>query len=223
MEFSSLAINIIILSIPGIISNRLYNTLIGKKNKKDWEEFFEVIFISIICYLTISFIQSFDLDMRPLTISYEFKLVDNLVAISSGEMNYNFLEVALASLVGIVISIIYSYFYTYNLLNRFGMCIKATFRYGSEDLWEKFQKDYGDNWITVRDLKTRFYYFGHIVTYSDSDKRRELIMKDASVYTEDGDFCYEVNKVYLSREFDDLIIEFFSREVMESEEQNEEE
>jgi hypothetical protein len=40
MEFSSLAINIIILVIPGIVSNRLYNAFIGKKEKKDWEEFF---------------------------------------------------------------------------------------------------------------------------------------------------------------------------------------
>jgi hypothetical protein len=148
-------------------------------------------------------------------------MVNNLVAISSGKMDYDFVEVAQASLVGCVVAIIYSYFYTYNLLNRFGMYINATFRYGSEDLWEKFQKDYGDNWVTVRDLKTGFYYFGHIVTYSDSEKRRELILKEASVYTEDGDFCYEVNKMYLSREFDDFTIEFFSREVMEREDENE--
>jgi hypothetical protein len=101
------------------------------------------------------------------------------------------------------------------------MKFKITCRYGDEDLWEKFQLDNGNEWMVIRDHKVGLYYFGHILTYSDTERMRELIMKEVSVFTKDGELCYEVDKVYIGRQFDDITIEKYSKEIMLMEEENE--
>lgn len=60
----------------------------------------------------------------------------------------------------------------------------------------------------VRDHKLDLLYFGWILVYSDSEKQRELLLRDVRVYNNStDDFLYEVSRMYLSRESFDLTIE----------------
>jgi hypothetical protein len=87
-------------------------------------------------------------------------------------------------------------------------------RDSEEDLWEMFQENNGNEWVVVRDHKVGLYYFGHILAYSDSEKKRELIMEEVSVFNEEGEPCYNVDRIYIGREFDDLTVEIYNKDTM---------
>lgn len=63
--------------------------------------------------------------------------------------------------------------------------------------------------MTVRDHKLGLMYFGWVEKYSDWwNEERELLMKDVKIYdNQSGELKYEVERLYVSRRFDDLTIE----------------
>lgn len=200
MELSILAIRIIILIIPGAISYKLYTALVGKNNKRDWESFFEIVFTSILCYLLLG-----------VKFSTSYELANNLLALSDSTIKYDFVEIAKATFFGVGLAIMYAYFYTYNLIYRFSARIKCTRRFGPDDLWEKFQRDNGASWVTIFDHKLDVYYFCHVASYSDTNEPRELILENVSVFDSESKKLYDAEKVYLSRNFDDLTIELLTK------------
>jgi hypothetical protein len=103
-----------------------------------------------------------------------------------------------------------AYIKTYNLINRFGQKVKATTRFGDEDVWEFINRspDFKNNWITVRDHKLRLNYSCWIEAFSDSGKERELLLREVKVYSDET--CaelYSVDTLYLSRKSDEITLE----------------
>jgi hypothetical protein len=50
-------------------------------------------------------------------------------------------------------------------------------------------------------------YFGLLMHYSDPGEVREMVISDVSVYNEDSEFCYEIPKMYICRQSDDITLE----------------
>ena len=98
-----------VLLIPGVLSIKIYNKLIGKKPKKDWEEFFECIFISIICYFILSILCSINIKNTPPFISFLYKQSDCLTFLYNNKINYKFMEVLFASVISMPIAYFMSY------------------------------------------------------------------------------------------------------------------
>lgn len=55
MNFSSFLFRVIILALPGLIASLLYRKLRGKPLQKDWEDFVEIWFFSLICYIVYQY------------------------------------------------------------------------------------------------------------------------------------------------------------------------
>lgn len=111
-----------------------------------------------------------------------------------------------------MLSYLLSYCTHYNIANRLGQKIRATNRYGDEDVWHFFQNAPDDQknhgWVIVRDLKADLAYVCFISTWSDSGTEREVVLSDVSVYSNTtGDYLYDAKHIYLSRNRDDLMIE----------------
>ncbi|MFO8055666.1 MAG: hypothetical protein R6V10_00025 [bacterium] len=105
-----------------------------------------------------------------------------------------------------------SYAARFSIINRIGQKLKATKRYGDEDVWHYFhnapdtQKNEG--WVIIRDIKAELAYYCYISAWSDTGKNRELILSEVSVYTNDSsDFLYDAQHIYLSRNNDEITIE----------------
>lgn len=114
----------------------------------------------------------------------------------------------LSAVIAIPLAFAASALYTYKTLNRIGRFLSVTKRFGDEDVWSYFNNVYGTQWVFVRDHKLDLLYFGWILVYSDSEKERELLLRDVRVYNNStDDFLYEVSRMYLSRESFDLTIE----------------
>ncbi len=56
--------------------------------------------------------------------------------------------------------------------------------------------------------RKKIVYSGWVSVFSETDRLRELVLKDSEVYDFDGNFLYQIPYVYLSRKPDDMHLEF---------------
>lgn len=197
MEITEFTFRIILTGIPGIITYFLLSKLIGRVGKNSIEMILLIFLFSILSY------SIYDL------FSPSNDIIDKLFKETN---NVQFNDILWSSFVAIIISFILSYLYRYNILNWIGQKIKATKKYGDEDVWHYFHnapdKQKNDGWIYIRDHKLDLLYYGYISVWSESEKIRELIITDVSVYDNiSGDFLYNSNHIYISRNIDDITIE----------------
>jgi len=227
-------VKLLILGLPGIICYFLCHKLIGKPQRPVIEIVLLVFLYSILSY-SLVFLSS------PLT-NYAFNLESDIIIVTFLDLNQkkpikidqdqktpagsfhkqnneyepenskNLFFIFHAIFCGILLSYFLSYLKYYNVANIIGRTVKATERYGDEDVWEYFQKlpdsQKNNGWLIVRDLKTDLSYICQISTWSDSGLERELILYDASVYNNStGEHLYDAQNIYLSRNKDDITIE----------------
>ncbi len=212
MDISSLAIRIIFLLLPGAISVTLYWKLKGRTTRKDWEDFLEVIIFTLLSYLLYAFVvyigsffnsiwNYFGLRAKPFT---------GFQAFFDEKATLDLAEIFFVSLLSVPLALLASYSYRFKWLNKIGQKIKATTRFGDEDIWDFFHHSPAvrGQWVTVRDHKLKLYYFCWIQNFSDTGKERELLLREVDVYhDETGERLYKTDVMYLSRKNDELTVE----------------
>lgn len=204
MSLSSFLIRIIFLALPGIVGSVLYRKLKGKSSlKKDWEDVLEVLLFSLLSYAL------YGLGVVILNgVGWTHSTVTSFQAFFDDKIPVSWPEVLIASAIAIPLAFTASALYTYKTLNRIGRFVGVTKRYGDEDVWNYFHNIDEVQWVFVRDHKLDLIYFGWILVYSDSEKERELLLRDVRVYSNStNDLLYEVSLMYVSRERFDLTIE----------------
>jgi hypothetical protein len=124
-----------------------------------------------------------------------------------------FVEIFFASLVALACSIIWLYITTFRVIARFLHLIGATKRYGDEDVWDfMFNSQRGEiEYLHLRDFEKKLTYAGWVESFSESEKQRELVLRDVIVYDFEGNTIFETARVYLARSADDIDIEFPAR------------
>lgn len=206
MSLSSFLIRIILLVLPGIASSSLYRHLRGRRTRKDWEDFLEILVFSFLCYTiygllgyALSSLYSADDPLAAFrALTNESVQIDRPVARA----------IVWALVIAIPVAFLASYIDEYKLINRFGWFIQATRRIGDEDIWDYFNRSPDIVWVTVRDHKVDLYYYGWIEAWSDSGEERELLLREVEVYKNStAEFLYESDVVYISRKHDDLTID----------------
>lgn len=188
--------SLLIVCIPGVIVYFTFYKLVGGSPKGSLDTILLVFLFSILSY---SLLDVFVAEDIITTIIFRLQYLDTKYILYS-------------SLIGIFISYILAYGYTKKVFNKLGQKLSVTNRYGDEDVWDYFHnatingKDYG--WVIVRDHKYDFFYYGYISVRSDSEKQRELIISQVSVYDNiSGNLLYKTEHLYISRNSDDLTIE----------------
>ena len=72
------------------------------------------------------------------------------------------------------------------------------------------------NYVYVRYIKHNLTYLGNVLSFSETDEFKELVLSNVSVYSYDkSELLYEVGEIYLSLSKDDLIIELLLRLIPE--------
>ncbi len=198
IDLSSFLFRAIFLALPGVIGSKLYRKLKGRPNQKDWEDFLEITLFSLLSYAIYGFIIEV-LNRGSLT---------SFQALFDEKAPLSWREILCASLIGVGLSIAASFVHMRKLINKFGRLIHVTRRYGDEDVWDYFHGFPNVEWVFVRDHKLDLVYFGWILAYSDSEKERELLLRDVEVYSnKTGNLLYRSDTLYLSRQRYDLSIE----------------
>ena len=141
---------------------------------------------------------------------YEFSVPDlkkDATFIADKKFLWQFIA---AAVVAAVCSILWLYAFNYKLLGRFLRLIKATKKFGDEDLWEFVfnSTDAGVEYAYARDYQNNKVYSGWVAGYSGSEKVRELLLRDVQVYDLDSNLLYEMPLMYLGRSAEQIHIEF---------------
>lgn len=206
MEISELTLRLIFLSIPGIICYLFLFKLTPTANKNNFEIFLLIFLYSVLSYLVYSLFL------------YLFKIIfcididsDIITLILTDNSKIEFYHILFASFVAISIALIMSFLTKINFLNKIGQKLKLTAKYGNEDVWHFFHNlslDFkNDGYVVIRDHKYKLTYFGFISHWSESEKERELLIENVSIFDIDSNKLYDAERIYISRNRDDLTIE----------------
>jgi len=171
-----------------------------------------------------------DLYILDKTISYEkymkvrdvyFKAKSRVVLLFSASITdiYKYWDILLyICLVGILISIIVSYFHNYKLINKIGRLLRVTRSFGDENVWEFLNNSPELAWVYLRDLTNDLTYYGRVLAFSTSDKKRELLLGAVTVFQgSTSEKLYNMEAIYLSKDDFDFVLEmpFFSDTIPE--------
>jgi len=113
-------------------------------------------------------------------------------------------------LASLICGIAWLYVTNYKLLTRLLQRIGATKRDGDKDVWE-FTLNSGKpevEYVHVRDFEKKLTYAGWVESFSETEKLRELRLKDVVVSDFDGEIVLRTPHVYLARKMDNIDIEF---------------
>lgn len=113
-----------------------------------------------------------------------------------------------ASIVSIFVGLIATGIDHYKLINRFGKWVKLTNKYGDESLYSYFLNAKDVDEVYVRDIENELTYHGLVSSYSENDDIKEILLVDVVVYDyTTSEELYLLDKIYLSRSKENLIIE----------------
>jgi len=199
---SASVMGIVLLMIPGIVTNKIVKKLVGDYEEETWESLVSIFTYSIINYTIFGLIYNLFNDNK-------LELSKMLTQLAEGSLVTDLKQLALVTLLGIIIAYIIALVSNKKYINRFGQFLKVTKRYGEEDVWNRFHNTNFNDWMIVRDHKLELYYSCIINTFSDNTGLRELILLEVMVYNSRGDFLYETPVMYIGRETNELTIEIF--------------
>lgn len=204
MKVDQFFLTLLYVATPGMLCYFLLKRLVGKIGDDLSEKIFSIFLLSVLSYLLLDSIRSIQIQFS----SVNFQL-SNIILHPDDVKTF---DVLAASAVSIVLSIVLSYLYRYKVWNNFAKWIKATTRFGDEDVFnyllDSKADDINGRWIYVRDHKVNLLYYGYVNIWSETKEKREIVLIDVDVYSnENGDLLYSTDKVYISRNDDDITIE----------------
>lgn len=83
-------------------------------------------------------------------------------------------------------------------------------KYGDEDVWDFTfnSSDVETEYVHFRDFEHQLVYAGWVNAFSETNKLRELVLRDVIVYNFDGEEFYRTPLLYLARAPENIHIEF---------------
>jgi Family of unknown function (DUF6338) len=120
------------------------------------------------------------------------------------------IELAVAIVVAVFCSVLWLYAFNYKVLGRLLRTIRATKKYGDEDLWDFLfnSRDPRVEYVYVRDYANGKVFSGWVLGFSETDKVRELLLRDVQVFNLEGRLLYESPLLYVGRPIDAVDLEF---------------
>jgi hypothetical protein len=197
---------LVIIFIPGIIWERVDTQYGRERSKEQWDvirrSFIFGLFSYVILFAVLWFLSLFQGDIG----FWLFQIKKDESFLDADALK----EVFFASLVAVICSVLWLYITNYKLLTWVLQKIHATKRYGDEDVWEfMFNSSRAEaEYVHLRDFEKKITYAGWVETFSETEKQRELILRDVVVHAFEGNVLFESPRIYLARKADDIDIEF---------------
>jgi hypothetical protein len=212
---SELAISIFILIIPGILSLIIISDLVIHKK---WEPFFYSLYAIVLGIISYGALQLFAwcLDILRATF-YSIPISFSILSIwdlnLAKEMRFNVIEILLSSLLAFPLAILICFVINKKIIHSAAVKIGITQKYGDESLFYYFLNSKQVNWVYVRDIDRELVFEGQVKSYSEDDKKQEIVLVNVTVYTYYSPTkLYETESIYLAREHGKFHIELIPGE-----------
>ena len=215
-NFNTYTVKLVFLILPGLIGIAFFRALRGRRNRQNWELFVHVITLAFVSYLLIGFLYRI-LGISPDGLKSSAPSIAPIQAIFEAFISrgktLDWGVIVGASMTACVIVVLLSFLDTHKWLQRPFRRYRITNYSGESELWEYFfnARLHGTDakcWVLVRDHRTALAYLGWVRAFSDPEQKRELILQEVDVYTNDtATYCYSTPVMYLARRRDDMTIE----------------
>lgn len=203
MKIDLLILQLAIIFLPGIIWASLDASYASKVKQSEGQFLLRTFLFGITTY-AFEFLL-FAAIQRP------FRMAELADASSHEVVGHDVpLEVLCALPIGSLLAIVWLYGARYKLLTRFLQLIGATKKYGAEDVWDYTfnSADEAVEYVHVRDFEQQYVYAGWVDTFSETDRVRELVLRNVIVYDFESQEMYRTPRLYLARPPDAIHIEF---------------
>lgn len=203
MTPSPFLIQLGILLLPGVIWAHLDAKFCAKTKPTHFEFLARSLVFGLASYLVTYALYT--------KIDKEFSFIDLSQVDKSNVLTQAVVEqIIYASVVGLVMSLLWMYCVNYKLMVRLLQWVRATKRFGDEDLWDFVfnSSDASSEYVNVRDFNKKIVYAGWVRAFSETGRLRELLLVKVAVYDFNGNLLFEVPQVYISQATEGLHIEF---------------
>jgi hypothetical protein len=202
LTVSTLFFELAIIFIPGILWMKIHSRYGFKGDRTQFDLILNAFIFGVVSYAMLYVI--YQIIGRPLKI---FDLDSDNKKLLQPEIFPEILAAIIISVVGAVLTL---YFENHKLFTRFVQKIGATKTYGDEDIWDfMFNSSSPDvDFVHFRDFEQRVTYAGIVEVFSESEKLREIVLRDVVVYDFEGMEMYRVPRLYLARARENIHIEF---------------
>ena len=119
-------------------------------------------------------------------------------------------EIAWSTPLSFLLSICWLWSVRLKLLVKFLHKIGASRRYGDEDVWSytfNSSEPYVE-YVHVRDIENGFVFAGWVITYSEGEDNRELLLRDVIVYNDESVEVSHAPHLYICRPRASIWLEF---------------
>lgn len=197
---------LIVIFVPGIIWERIDAQYGRERATQQWDILRRTFVFGLVAYLmTFGLFWCVSLKFD----TWAFQLFDFKKDAAFLDARA-FHQISAASVVALACAIVWLYASNYKWITRVLQTIRATKRYGDEDVWElTFNSGRTEvEYLHLRDFDKKLTYAGWVEAWSESDRQREVVLRNVIVYDFEGNALFETPRVYLARKMDNIDIEF---------------
>jgi len=223
MDVSQFTFRLLFLFFPGIISHFILEAFTFHRKREVHLVILRSFVLGILSYFVLYQIKRVYafllLSLWGIQYNFTVKIFDAF----PGEkpwISYNeiFWTTILAVPLSLCIAFVQNKKYHYHIAKK----LRITRRIGDLDLWNYTFEPPDTGWVVVRDIKNNLAYQGWIQGFSETSRENELLLREVIVSQNDsGKELYRVDALYLSRDPNDLTIEFILQKKDESEKSKE--
>jgi len=197
---------LVLIFVPGIIWERIDASYGRDRATQQWDIIRRTFVFGLASYL-LTFAAYWVASLYWTTLNFKlFELKKDAEFLDAT----SFKLIATASVVALISSVLWLYSTNRKLLTRALQKIGATKRYGDEDIWDfLFNSGRAEvEYVHFRDFDKKITYAGWVEAFSETDKLRELVLRDVIVYDFGGKRLFDTPRVYLARKGESIDIEF---------------
>lgn len=206
MEISELTIKLLLLFLPGILTNLIVRSLTVTVRKKQDPVFYFLIHSFVygfVAYFSFYFLKPAINWLPCCSLDTQIHFLN---ALQNPNTRVDFSEIAWVCLISVIQGFIISCAINNTLFHKFAQLLRITKKFGENSVWSLIQNSTKSEWVTVHDLKSKLIYEGWIQYWSD--ECQEIFLRDVIIYNMSSEEINKVPAMYISRKADDMIVEF---------------
>lgn len=202
LSVSSLFFELAIIFLPGFVWMKIHVKYGANKERSQFDLILNAFLFGVVSYIILMTVYKFvGSELNVLGIDQNAtKLLDSKILP----------EVAYATSISVICGFIFVYLENRKAITFIVQSLGISKRFGDEDVWDfVFNSGSQDvTWVYFRDFEQSVVYSGYVGLFSESGQLRELLLQDVIVYDFDGNELYQVPRLYLARDRDNIHIEF---------------
>ena len=200
-ETNLIILQILLWFIPGIIASHLLNLFLQRVELDKLHFTIESLLFGFFSYTILNIIY--------IIIGYVSRTNLHLSFLkgTSESISLNYIEILLATFIGIILALFFSYITTNDLIHSIARYFKLTHKSGYSEVWNLLL-DTTEKWIIIRDFERDEMYLGNVLSRSEKYEEGELLLSNVTVYINStAEELYQIEKKYIIFEKSKMCIE----------------